>query len=95
MNFIITTKHPEFGKGYFCGFKNGHPYFQSGIDCFAKRYATIRNANKQLQRILDHSPDSPGEDTKVESTNTLPNISDLLRDPRRQSSRPQIGGEPG
>ena len=82
MNFIITTQHPAFGKGYYTGFhRDGNPYFQSCVDKRVKRYATIRNANKQLARILEHSPDADGEDTKVESTSALPDISALVGKP--------------
>ena len=81
MNFIITTKHPAFGRGYFNGFTKEGAMFQSSVDRNVKRYKNINNANKQLSRILSDTPDECGEHTQVESTATLDNISDLHKHP--------------
>ena len=64
---IITTQHPEFGKGYFIGFENGSPVFQSCYDKRVKDYRDFRNAGKQLSRITA-MPNLEGETYAIEST---------------------------
>ena len=67
---VIVAQHPDLGTGFFTGFQDGSPYFQSVLDKRVKVYRNIRNAGKQLARIKQGSPDDPAT-YEIQSTIAL------------------------